>query len=190
MIDTINDFTFEESEPVLAAAHSMAGRIHRLKRIAGRLGIPTIYVNDNFGRWRSDFRTLVAHCLATRARGRAITRRLHPTRRDYFVLKPKHSGFYSTTLDLLLEHLGARTLILTGLLTDSCVLFTAQDAYQRGYALLVPEDCVVARTADDQRRALAHMSRTLQADTRPSLTLNLAARLQHATRRHRAGRLS
>ena len=61
--------------------------------------------------------------------------------------------FYSTTLDLLLEHLGARTLVLTGLPADSGILLTAQDPYMRGYGLLVPEDCVAARTPDDVRRA-------------------------------------
>jgi nicotinamidase-related amidase len=180
VIDAINDFTFPESDSVLAAALPMARRIHRLRRAARRLGIATVYVNDNFGRWRSDFRTLVAHCQASRARGRAITRLLHPGRVDYFVLKPKHSGFYSTTLELLLEHLGARTLILTGLLADSCILFTAQDAYMRGYRLLVPEDCVAARTVDDTRRAIAQMRRALHVDTRPSMALNLGTLIRQA----------
>ena len=180
VIDAINDFTFPESDSVLAAALPMARRIHRLRRAARRLGIATVYVNDNFGRWRSDFRTLVAHCQASRARGRVITRLLHPGRVDYFVLKPKHSGFYSTTLELLLEHLGARTLILTGLLADSCILFTAQDAYMRGYRLLVPEDCVAARTVDDTRRAIAQMRRALHVDTRPSMALNLGTLIRQA----------
>jgi nicotinamidase-related amidase len=185
VIDTINDFTFPDSEPVLAAAGPMARRIYRLKRAARRIGIPTVYVNDNFGRWRSDFRTLVAHCRAPRARGRAIARLLQPGRFDYFVLKPKHSGFYSTTLELLLEHLSARTLVLTGLLADSCILFTAQDAYMRGYGLLVPEDCVAARTEEDAQRALAQMRRALQADTRSSGALNLDAVLSRARRADR-----
>jgi nicotinamidase-related amidase len=100
------------------------------------------------------------------------------------VLKPKHSGFFSTTLELLLEHLQARTLILCGLLTDVCVLFTAQDAYMRGYRILVPADCVVARATAEGTRALAHMHRVLDADTRPSTELQLSApaRRGHANR--------
>src|SRR6185436_10932301 len=133
VIDAINDFQFVEGRQVLAEAHPMGVRIRRLKSMARQAGISTIYVNDNFGRWRSDFRTLIAHCLRQRARGRAVARLLRPDRRDYFVLKPKHSAFYSTTLELLLEHLRAQTLILTGLLADSCILFTAQDAFVRGY---------------------------------------------------------
>jgi nicotinamidase-related amidase len=180
VIDAINDFTFPESDAVLAAAAPMARAIRRLKQSARRLGIPTVYVNDNFGRWRSDFRRLVAHCLGSRARGRAITRLLRPSHFDYFVLKPKHSGFYSTTLELLLEHLGARTLILTGLLADSCILFTAQDAHMRGYHLIVPEDCIAARAPSDTRRAVTQMRRTVQADTQPSTALNLRTELRRA----------
>ena len=93
VIDAINDFQFVEGRQVLAEAHPMAVRIRRLKSLARRAGISTIYVNDNFGRWRSDFRTLIAHCLRPRARGRAVARLLRPDRRDYFVLKPKHSAF-------------------------------------------------------------------------------------------------
>ena len=171
MIDAINDFTFEEAAGVLRAATMMARRIRALKARAIRAGIPTVYVNDNFGRWRSDFRTLFAHCL--RGRGRAVTALLRPGRLDYFVVKPKHSGFYSTTLEVLLEHLEARTLILTGLLADSCILITAQDAHMRGYSVVVPADCVAARTVGDHRRALAQMRRSLRADTRRSTALDL-----------------
>jgi nicotinamidase-related amidase len=180
VIDAINDFTFEEGRQVLASALPMARRIRRLKRLARRVGIPTVYVNDNFGRWRSDFRSLVAHCL--RARGRAVTRLLRPDQRDYFVLKPKHSGFYCTTLELLLEHFEARTLILTGLLADSCILFTAHDAHMRGYNLVVPPDCVAARAAEDTDRALAQLRRALKGDTRPSTALDLKRLVRRAGR--------
>jgi nicotinamidase-related amidase len=185
VIDGINDFTFEDGSQVLADARSVFKRIQRLKRRTRRAGIPTIYVNDNFGRWRSDFRALISHCLRSAARGRSVTRLLRPDRLDYFVLKPKHSAFYSTALELLLEHFRARTLILTGLLADSCVLATAQDAYMRGYQLLVPADCVAAREPEDRRRALTLMRRTLHTDTRISTTLKLNAVLRRAGRKGR-----
>jgi len=142
--------------------------------------MPAIYVNDNFGRWRSDFRNLVAHCLRRRARVRAVTALLRPDHQDYFVLKPKHSAFYATTLELLLEQLGARTLILTGLLADSCILATAHDAAMRGYRLIVPEDCDAARLAEDRRRALGHMRRALHADTECSTALDFRVLLRRA----------
>ena len=185
VIDAINDFRFEDGAQVLADALSVAERIKRLKARTRRAGIPTVYVNDNFGRWRSDFRALISHCLRPAAQGRAVTRLLRPERRDYFVLKPKHSAFYSTALGLLLDHFRARTLILTGLLADSCILATAQDAYMRGYQLIVPADCVAARAPEDRRQALALMRRTLHADTRISTTLDLNAVLRRPRQKHR-----
>ncbi|HKA62185.1 MAG TPA: isochorismatase family cysteine hydrolase [Methylomirabilota bacterium] len=187
VIDAINDFDFEEGKEVLADAYPVAQRIRRLKQAARRAGVATVYVNDNFGRWRSDFRTLVAHCLRATARGRAVTRLLRPDQRDYFVLKPSHSAFYSTTLELLLQHLDARTLILTGLLADSCILLTAQEAHMRGYHVVVPADCVAARLPEDRRRALAQMRRALRADTRPSAALDVKALRRGAGRDGRDG---
>jgi nicotinamidase-related amidase len=168
VIDVVNDFTFEEGAKTLAAALPMAHDIRDLKRRAHRARVPVIYVNDNFGRWRSDFRALVARCLRPTARGRAVVRLLRPSSHDYFVLKPKHSAFFSTPLELLLEHLGARDLILTGLLADSCILFTAQDAHLRGYTIIVPPDCVAARHQSDHHRALAQLRRGVNADIRPA----------------------
>lgn len=182
VIDTINDFKFEDGSRVLADARPVAERIKQLKLRTRRAGIPTVYVNDNFGRWRSDFRALISHCRRSAARGRSVTRLLRPDRLDYFVLKPKHSAFYSTALELLLDHFHARTLILTGLLADSCILATAQDAHMRGYQLFVPVDCVAARAPEDRLRALALMRRTLQTDTRASTTLNLKSVLRQAVK--------
>jgi nicotinamidase-related amidase len=89
------------------------------------------------------------------------------------VLKPKHSGFYSTTLELLLQALGARTLILTGIAGNICVLFTANDAYMREYALVVPADCIASQTVQENTSALHLMQIVLKADVRPSTALDL-----------------
>ena len=75
-------------------------------------------------------------------------RLLGPQHDDYAVVKPKHSGFYATPLELLLTHLGARSLVLTGLAGDACVLLTAADAYLRAYRLFVPGDCVASADRD------------------------------------------
>jgi len=174
LIDVVNDLEFDGGAELLTPALPMAERLAELKARARAHGIPVLYVNDNFGRWRSDFRRLVEHCLGA-GRGRPIVERLQPDEDDYFVLKPKHSGFFGTTLDLLLHYLGAQTVIVTGLTTDNCVLFTASDAYLRDYDLLVPADRVAAIDAEDGRAALRHMARVLKADTRPSIELDLAA---------------
>jgi nicotinamidase-related amidase len=134
LIDVINDLAFDGSGPLVAQAALMAAPLARLKRRATAAGLPTIYINDNFGQWRSDFRRTVAHCTARSSPGHQVSRRLRPTARDYFVLKPKHSGFFDTTLDTLLETLSIRRVILTGIAGNICVLFTANDAYFPGGA--------------------------------------------------------
>jgi nicotinamidase-related amidase len=174
LIDVINDMDFHGSEALVAQAESMALRLAALKRRATAAGVPSIYINDNFGRWRSDFRALLARCLRGSLRGRPLARRLRPRAGDYVVLKTKHSGFYATTLELLLRYLGADTLVLAGLTGDRCVLFTAADAFMRDFRLAVPADCTVSIEPAANRRALAEMARLLHADLTGSAHLVLS----------------
>ena len=128
LIDVINDLDFDGSEALARQARPMAARLLALKQRARTAGIPAIYINDNFGRWQSDFRKVVEHCLEDDVPGREVARILQPADDDYFVLKPKHSAFFETTLHTLLTYLGARTLILTGMAGNICILFSANDA--------------------------------------------------------------
>ena len=155
LVDVINDFDFPEGEKLLRFALSAARRIAALKKRLRKRGVPTIYVNDNFGRWQSDFKKQVERCVNEDLPGASVARLLIPAEDDYFVLKPKHSGFFSTSLDVLLSYLGARKLIVTGFAADICVLFTANDAYMRDYELIVPADCIAAETAAAQRGAIS-----------------------------------
>jgi nicotinamidase-related amidase len=173
IIDVINDLEFEGGDELLQFALPAAERIAPLKQRARRLDIPVIYVNDNFGKWRSDFRKQVTHCLEDGVRGEPLARLLAPDEDDYFILKPKHSGFFSTTLDVLLDYLHAETLILTGLTSDVCVLFTAYDAYLRDFRLIIPPDCVAAIDSEENQHALRYMQRALKADISSSPELDL-----------------
>ena len=171
LIDVINDLAFDGSGPLVEQAEPMASRLAVLKRRATAAGVPAIYVNDNFGQWRSDFRRTVAHCTARSSPGRVVSRRLRPTKSDYFVLKPKHSGFYDTTLDTLLETLRIRRVILTGIAGNICVLFTANDAYMRDLKILAPADCMVSNTAAENDHALQQIRTTLKGNLTPSTDL-------------------
>src|SRR3954464_7994556 len=151
----------------------MARRLAALKVRAARAGIPSIYINDNFGKWRSDFRRLVDHCVNDDVPGREVARVLRPTEADYFVLKPKHSAFFDTTLDTLLEHLQTEAVILTGIAGNICVLFSANDAYMRDLRLYVPSDCTVSNTLEENEYALRQMRTVLKADTTRSSELDL-----------------
>jgi nicotinamidase-related amidase len=172
LIDVINDLEFETGEQLLRSAAPMAEKIAALKKRAKQAKVPVIYVNDNFGKWQSDFNKILTHCLEDNVRGKPLVELLRPDEDDYFVLKPKHSGFFSTTLDTLLEYLKANTLILTGVTADICVLFTANDAYMRDFNLVIPSDCVASNSAEENDHALALMERVLKADIRPSTELD------------------
>ena len=192
LIDVINDLEFPGGEELLRGALPAARKIARLKQRVRQAGVPVIYVNDNFGRWRSDFKKIVNHCLKDDVRGRPIAELLTPDEEDYFVLKPKHSGFFSTTLDLLLQYLGVRTLVIAGFAGNNCVLFTANDAYMRDYQLIIPADCTASNDPADNDNALRQMQDVLKADTRSSSEIDFsgypkesnarAARLGSATK--------
>src|SRR5213080_459156 len=182
LIDVINDFDFPEADQLLKYAQPMARNLLRLKRRAQKAGVPVVYVNDNFGRWKSDFRRTVEHC-ARHGRGREVVESLRPEENDYFVLKPKHSGFFSTTLETLLRYLEAQILILTGIAGNFCVLFTANDAYIRDFNLFVPLDCTVSNTKKENDSALALMRKFLKADTRLSARIVLRSAPKRRKRR-------
>jgi nicotinamidase-related amidase len=173
LVDVVNPLDFPGSEDLVRQAEPMSKRIAVLAEKARALGIPVIYVNDNFGRWRSDWRQVIDVCLSESSPGRRMVARLQPHPEDYFVLKPKHSGFYSTTLDLLLRTLGVETVILAGVATDICILFTANDAYMRGYKIIVPRDCVAADTRATNAAALQQIRKVLKAATPLSRSLSL-----------------
>jgi len=175
LIDVINDMDFEGSESLVRYAEAMAGKLRALKRRARAAGVPTIYINDNFGKWRSDFRATVQYCTRRDVPGRNVARILKPDSKDYFVLKPKQSAFFGTTLDTLLQDLGTRTVILTGVAGDNCVLFSANDAYMRNLRLFIPSDCIASNTEAENQYALQLMKKVVKADIRPSTELDLKA---------------
>src|SRR6186713_3025039 len=175
LIDVINELDVEDSDSLVAQAEPMAVKLAALKRRAAAAGVPCLYVNDNFGQWRSDFRHTVAHCTSRSSPGRRVSRRLRPTRRDYFVLKPKHSGFFDTTLDTLLAALRIRRVILTGIAGNICVLFTANDAYMRDLRIFAPADCIISNTPADNDYALRQIESVLKGNLSPSSRLRFRA---------------
>jgi len=181
LIDVINDLDFEGSEAIVRQAPEMASRLAALKKRAKAAKIPVVYINDNFGRWQSDFRRLIEHCLHDGVPGEVLARTLLPEDDDYFVLKPKHSAFFETTLDTLLAYLGAKTLSLTGIAGNICILFSANDAYMRDYNIVVPADCVISNTAEDNDYALQQIEKVLKGDITPSTDLDLEQVIAAAT---------
>lgn len=171
LVDVINDFDFPESEKLLRHAIPAARNIQQLRMRMLKKEVPVIYVNDNFGDWQSDFQQQVERCSAAGCPGQPVTTLLRPGPRDYFVLKPKHSGFYSTSLEILLQFLGVQSLIITGYATDICVVYTANDAYMRDYDIIVPSDCVAAESETLNQTTLKHIEDRLKGDIAESSSI-------------------
>ena len=173
LIDVINHFEFPDGDRLLKQARLMAARLARLKQRCRSAGIPAIYVNDNFGQWRSDAKSLIARCLDSSCAGRPFVEQLRPDDQDYLVLKPMHSAFFQTPLEILLQYLGATSLILTGLATNSCIVCTAHDANMRDFSLYVPSDCSAARSRREHIQAIEHIKEMACASVIPSVRLRV-----------------
>ena len=175
LVDVINDLEFPGGETLVEPGLRMARRVASLATRARAAKVPVVYANDNFGHWRSDFRAQIDHCTNEDVRGRAIARLLVPTPSDFFILKPKHSAFFSTALEPLLRMLGAHTIVLAGIAGDSCVLFTAHDAHMRDYSIVVPRDGIVSEDPESNRWALHNMRRMAHAETPTAREIDFAA---------------
>lgn len=173
LVDVINHFEFPDGDRVLREALSIAPRIARLKKRAREAGIPTIYVNDNFGQWRSDAKKLISYCLRPTAACTEFAEQLKPDEDDYFVLKPMHSAFYQTPLEVLLQYLGTNSLILCGLTTNSCIICTAHDANMRRFELFVPSDCSASRTRREHEEAIENIKEMAKGNVSRSASLRL-----------------
>lgn len=164
LVDVINPLEFPEARRLERAALPAARATARLKARLSAAGAATVYANDNYGRWRSDFRDVYAYCVSRGGAAAELARLLAPTPDDIVILKPRHSAFYATPLDLLLTQMQARRLVVAGLAADICVQLTAMDATLRGYRLWVPRDCTAAESSELCNDALAYMRRVLKAE--------------------------
>lgn len=174
LVDVINRLDFDGADALLEPALAMADRLAELKRRARAAGVPVIYINDNFDDWSLDFRSLVDDIVERDLPGRPIVERLRPGPADLYVLKPRHSGFHFTPLEILLDQLEVEHLIICGLQTHLCVLFTAQGAHMRKFDIAVPADCSAAERPVDHDAALLLLRDSLSVDVRDSTALTFA----------------
>jgi nicotinamidase-related amidase len=172
LVDLITDFEFEDGDELLRATLPVAQKIADLRRRAKAAGVPVIYVNDNWGKWKEDFKTMVEDFTKPSAKGAELVSLVKPDAEDFYILKPHRSAFYSTSLMLLLQNLEVKRLIIVGVTTDICIIFSANDAYMRGFELHVPRDCTAAVKPEHHDTALTLIERVLKADTSPSTSVS------------------
>ncbi|MCG7203299.1 isochorismatase family cysteine hydrolase [Streptomyces arenae] len=157
----INTYDHEDAELLLPAAEQVVPVLADLIGRARDAGVPVIYVNDNFGRWRSHHGELVEAALS-RPHG-ALVEPIRPDDDSLFVVKARHSIFYDTPLAYLLWQLGVGTVVLTGQVTEQCVLYSALDAHIRHLEVTVPRDAVASIHPHLADAALEMMERNMDA---------------------------
>ncbi len=165
LVDFINPLNFPGAENLAAPALMAARATARLKHELAAAGVPTIYANDNYGVWQSDFHSQVAACLGMDGAPAEIATLLYPQANDLTLLKPRHSAFFASPLELLLSEMEAQELVICGLSTDMCIQLTAMDAFLREFKMWIPSDCTAAESAEAKDASLAYMASVLRCDT-------------------------
>jgi nicotinamidase-related amidase len=173
VIDMVNCFDFPGADKLKPRAEHASIAIARLLEEARAGGYPVVYVNDNFGEWHSDKAKLIQTAEAE-ADSPSLSS-IQPNDGDLFIIKPQFSGFYATNLPVLLPKLGVKNLVLTGVATDICVLFTAADAHMRDYKLWIPADAVASEVEERGEWALEIMRQAMAAETSLTTVLTLKA---------------
>ena len=171
IVDMVNLFDFPGGAALLRQALPAARNLARLRERFRARNQPVVYVNDNFLDWRGGFGEQVAYCSREGMPGAPIVQLLAPEAGDRYVLKPRHSGFLDSPLELLLRQMEVERVVIGGVAADSCILITAHDAHMRSFQVQVPRDCVAAQTLARRDRALGLMRDSFGIDVRASRTV-------------------
>jgi nicotinamidase-related amidase len=162
VIDMINTYDHEDAERLRASATKVVPVLGGLVERAREAGAPVIYVNDSFGQWRSDHRALVERALA--GEHASLVEPIVPDEEAMFVVKARHSIFYETPLEYLLGQEEIEEIVLTGQVTEQCILYSALDAHIRHIPTVVPRDAVAHIHADLAEAALRMMEVNMAAE--------------------------
>ncbi|MEW9111391.1 MAG: isochorismatase family cysteine hydrolase [Cytobacillus gottheilii] len=165
IIDMINDFQFKEGALLAEKAEHLTKPINALRAYFHHHNHPVIYVNDHYNLWQANLYKIIDYC--SNDISDKVIQKIQPRDDEYFLIKPKHSGFFGTALNTLLNQLNIDTLYLAGIAGNICVLFTANDAYMREYQLVVPENCIASNCDEDNQYALLMMNQVLKANIDP-----------------------
>lgn len=161
VIDMINTYDHEDAELLVPSAERVVPVVAGLIERARDAGVPVVYANDNFGSWRSHQGEIVEQALATPHSD--LVEPLRPDDDSLFVLKARHSVFYETPMSYLLWRLDVDHVVLSGQVTEQCVLYSALDAHIRHLQVTVPRDAVASIHPRLGSAALDMMERNMGA---------------------------
>jgi nicotinamidase-related amidase len=159
--DMLGDFIDEGAPLEVSGGRDIVANIQKQIENARKANIPILYCCDRHKKDDPEFKIWPPHAVEG-TKGAEIVDALKPQKDDYIIPKTTYSSFFETTLDATLKKLNASHLILTGVCTNICILYTAVDAYMRGYLVTVPETCVAALTEEDHQFALKQIKVVLK----------------------------
>ncbi|MFE6847249.1 isochorismatase family cysteine hydrolase [Streptomyces sp. NPDC057686] len=140
VIDMLNTYEHEDADALVPSVHDALSAVQELLKRARNASVPVIYVNDNFGQWRSHHGELLEAALA--GRHPELVEPIAPDEDSLFVLKARHSVFYETPLNYLLRQLGVQHLVRCGQVTEQCILYSALDAHIRHFDVSITPQAV------------------------------------------------
>ncbi|HID93418.1 MAG TPA: cysteine hydrolase [bacterium (Candidatus Stahlbacteria)] len=164
IIDMLNDFVSDHAPLKVKGAKEIIPNIKKQIKKARKNKIPIIYLCDRHKNDNTEFSIWPKHAIEGTG-GAEIVAQLKPSKEDIIIHKTTYSGFFKTELEQILKQKNIDELIITGVATNICVLYTAADAYMRGYKVSVPEDCVVGITPEDHKFALRQIKEVLKSST-------------------------
>ena len=166
VIDMLNTYDFPDADKLVPSAADVVPNISSLIARAQDEDVPVIYVNDNYGDWNSSADELLDAGL--KGKHPELVEPLRPPEEVSFVIKARHTIFYGTPLDHLLQSEEIDRLVLTGQVTEQCILYSALDAHVRHLDVAVPSDAVAYIHEDLHEAALKMMETNMSADVTPS----------------------
>jgi nicotinamidase-related amidase len=162
VVDMVQTYDFEDAEKLIANVERIIDPLERLIRRAREAGTLIIYVNDSFGQWSSDRAKLVEDAMA--GKYRHLVENIVPTDEAMFVVKARHSIFFGTPLDYILDQEEVERLVLCGQVTEQCILYSALDAHLRHRPLTIPRDAVAHIHEDLAKASLRMMELNMGAE--------------------------
>ncbi len=172
VVDMINPYDFPDADAVAEHAPEAVANIKRLLDRCRAEGVRIIYVNDNYGDWNSSSEELLQSAMD--GRHPELVEPLAPQEGDAFVIKARHSIFYSTPLEYLLATQGLGRVVLTGQVTEQCILYSALDGYIRHFDAAVVADACAHIHEDLAQAALKMMEVNMSAEISTARDVPLA----------------